>query len=365
MPSKSTAMTFEISGNGGNCFMGCEYIIASGEITSTSGKEFREYLDTVAPWKAPLVLIDSLGGSLFGGLELGRAFRSSGVAVYVGKVIKNPNEAERTEAGVCYSACAYAILGGIQRGIYDYDTHIGNPSSQIGFHQFYSNAPITESEINLLGERVKFSQEQIASGFISSYLAEMGVAAQLLVLASSASGNDLFVPTLKEMRELGIVKDITSPFSMFQLEIYNEALLLFSKRLFDDKLNQLYQLTFFCQRGQITMLATGENTSISGNVWNTDWKFNSSSEFPAYILISLDGEQFQAGAIDVEERLSPDGRTHYASVPLGIDFVKKLERASSLEISYSIARAAGNYRARVTIDQVAKDGLRFLRAACM
>lgn len=364
LPNKSSAMTFKISGNGGNCFMGCEYIVASGEITSTSGKEFREYLDSIAPRKAPLVLIDSFGGSLFGGIELGRAFRSSKVAVYVGKVTENPNEAERTEAGVCYSACAYAILGGIQRGIFDYDTHIGNPLSQIGFHQFYSNAPVIESEINLFGEQVKFSQEQIVSGLISSYLAEMGVDAQLLFLASTAGSNDLYAPTAEEMRQLRVIKDITSPFSSFQLQIYNNGLLLFSERLFDDQLNQLYQLTFFCQRGQVAMLATGENNSASGNVWNTDRKFNSSSDFPSYMLISLDGEKFQADAVDVEERFSTEGRTHYASVPLGVDFLEKLVRANSLEISYSIARAAGNYHARVKIDQVAKDGLAFLRTVC-
>lgn len=360
---QSNAMTFQKSGNGGNCFVGCEYIIASGEITEQSGAEFNAYLDSISPRVPQLVIIDSLGGNLFGGLELGRAFRAHSLAVYVGKVI-DMGSGEVTDAGVCYSACAYAILGGVQRGVYDFQTHVGNPLSQIGFHQFFYSIPEMDDDITRLGQELKMSQEQIVSGFLASYLAEMGVDARVLLLASSKSGNDIYVPTQIEMQELGITKDITSPFSNFDLEIYNNNILLFSKRRFPDNLNQISQVTFLCQGGFVSILVTGENTAASGSFLNVDRKFNSSSYYPSFMKVSVDGNAFRVDAADVSEHFSTDGLFHYATVQLGVPFVQRLATADVLEIRYEIARAAGNYDARIAIDQAAKDGLTYLSKVC-
>lgn len=364
VPKQSTAMTFQKSGNGGNCIVGCEYIIASGEITLHSGAEFHAFLASIYPWTPRLVLIESTGGNLFGGLELGRAFRSHNLAVYVGKVLKSPDFGERTIAGVCYSACAYALLGGTQRGIYDTQTMVGDPSSQIGFHQFYSNEPDKLNEINLLGQNLKFSEDQIVSGLIANYLSEMGVDTRVLLLASSTSGNDIYVPSIEEMLELNVTKDITSPFSKFQLEIYNGSLLLFSTRLFEDLTNQISQVTFLCQNGFVSMLVTSENTAASGAFLNVDRKF-SSEDSNSFMSISVDGEYFRADHIDISEHFSTNGIIHYASLDLGEGFITTIERADILEISYEIPRAAGNFHATLHFDETARSGLSYLRKTCL
>jgi len=133
---RTQPMTFrayqECSGNG------CPYfVLAQGVITPTSPRAFQQFLSSEK--YQPVVYFDSPGGGLSAALELGRLIRARGLDTYVG----GPYEAFEgfagpareinrtlTQRGICFSACAYAFLGGVSREIHE--------GGSFGVHQFYS-----------------------------------------------------------------------------------------------------------------------------------------------------------------------------------------------------------------------------------
>ncbi|MBK7706482.1 MAG: hypothetical protein IPJ30_12060 [Acidobacteria bacterium] len=105
-------------------------IYAIGEIDADAGKRLEAFLkENKIPEKSTLAL-DSPGGSLFGGITLGRVIREAGLFTYVGKKSTKPDDL--IQPGECYSACALAFLGGQFRWV--------NPPSEYGVHRFNSRA---------------------------------------------------------------------------------------------------------------------------------------------------------------------------------------------------------------------------------
>jgi hypothetical protein len=103
-------------------------IFASGEIDANAGERFATFLATNnIPFGSDLYF-HSHGGSLVGGMSLGRVIREYILTTNVGKKGKVENEFQHIEDGVCASACAIAFLGG------DYRFVSGN--SQYGVHRF-------------------------------------------------------------------------------------------------------------------------------------------------------------------------------------------------------------------------------------
>jgi len=131
LPASALAepMTFELSGNGGNC-VGCEWVAAEGEITANTPQAFRDY---VSQWGPPhFIALDSPGGSLVSGIELGELIRATGATTLVSDTHPMP-EMEHDEEqglGVCASACVFAFMGGLERFIDDED-RLGEPRDQL------------------------------------------------------------------------------------------------------------------------------------------------------------------------------------------------------------------------------------------
>jgi hypothetical protein len=85
-------MHFEAIRNGGNC-AGCAYTQASGEITLDTAKNFEAFVRSQEFGTGPIRL-NSLGGSLGGGILLGELFRSMGVPTEVGSSAPIDNSTE-------------------------------------------------------------------------------------------------------------------------------------------------------------------------------------------------------------------------------------------------------------------------------
>lgn len=157
----------ECSGNG------CPYfVLAQGVITEETPRAFRAFLSRER--YQPTVYFDSPGGSLAAALELGHLIRERGLDTYVGGPYESfegfsaaGGEKTRTLArtGVCFSACAYAFLGGVAREI--------GEGGLYGVHRFYSGS-------RPLGD----ATTQVAMTALASYLDDMGVDRRLLDLAS-------------------------------------------------------------------------------------------------------------------------------------------------------------------------------------
>jgi hypothetical protein len=195
-------MTFkayqECSGNG------CPYfVLAQGLITQDTPRAFRAFL--AREQYQPVVYFDSPGGSLTAALEFGRIIRARGLDIYVGGPYKSfegfgpglgGEEITRTLArqGVCFSACAYAFLGGVAREIDD--------GGLYGVHRFYSG-----------GRPLGDATTQVAMTVLAAYLDEMGVDRRLLDFASLTPSERLSTLPREVARRLSVDNTVPEPSS--------------------------------------------------------------------------------------------------------------------------------------------------------
>jgi hypothetical protein len=133
------------------------------------------------------VYFNSPGGSLFGGMELGRVIRKYGFNTSVGKLSASGNSND--DGAFCYSACTLAFLGGQFRYFSD--------NASYGVHRFYSDQPAEEAE----------AMAQVASAAIITYLAEMGVKADLFVEMTKVGSDTIKTLPLREMLRLGVANN--------------------------------------------------------------------------------------------------------------------------------------------------------------
>lgn len=174
-------MSFEQGSYGGNC-VGCQFISAQGRITDETPDQFRTFMETNPDGFA--VVLNSEGGSLTGGLELGRLFREFGLSTSVGRVAHGSSYTDEVfNDARCVSACAYAFIGGTSRSIRE-----GN---SIGFHQFF-NPAFLQAAAEVAGNQnyIMNARDQYVSGVIVEYLVEMGIDPRLYQLASKVGPDD-------------------------------------------------------------------------------------------------------------------------------------------------------------------------------
>jgi hypothetical protein len=131
-------------------------ILASGQIEKLSSDHFAEFTQNY-PAKT-IVILQSLGGDLIGGLRLGQAIRARNFQTYLSA--RAPRTDDKT-IGKCFSACAYAFLGGVERQV--------DPLAQFGVHQFRGQ-----------DKNLDAIQTQKLSAILGRYMDTMGVNRQLL-----------------------------------------------------------------------------------------------------------------------------------------------------------------------------------------
>lgn len=195
--ANSNDMEFSIyqpcDGNGSIC---SPYIFASGLITSDTPNKFNEFLKkNEKDLHSPIIYFNSNGGSLKGGIELARIIRGKDLDTYIGMaedVDFNFSQEESNKRykiiikkSVCYSACAYAFLGGVTREI---DWNNGD----YGIHQFHSDGLINEGDA------------QIISSSLALFLDEMGINRKLLDLASFTKKDDILSLSKNLSKELRV-----------------------------------------------------------------------------------------------------------------------------------------------------------------
>ncbi len=130
------------------------FIFLDGEINSEAATRFEQYIKRHRIPDRSFVYLNSPGGSLRAGIELGRLIRKYRLSTNVGKRSIGAIRRFDIEAGGCYSACAYTYLGGQFRYL--------NKKSRYGVHQFASRA----------GDE---GSAQIASAIIVDYIRSMDV----------------------------------------------------------------------------------------------------------------------------------------------------------------------------------------------
>jgi hypothetical protein len=183
---KLKPMTFRLVTNGQDCG-DCTWIAADGDIVYETGKQFEAFLkDNNIQWSA-LIRFNSGGGSLPGGVDLGRAIRKAKLRTAISETVDDPKVKGRAtfKPGLCASACAYAFLGGVARTV---DT-----GSLYGVHQFHN--PETSSDQDV----------QTVVAVLGYYVVEMGIKPELLLVASSTHTNDIIWLEPEQMEALDVV----------------------------------------------------------------------------------------------------------------------------------------------------------------
>lgn len=162
-------------------------IYIDGEIRSNEGEILEREIITRGIGNYSTVYLNSPGGSLFGGIELGRVIRKYGYSTGVAK--SSSSESFISHSGICYSACTLAFLGGEFRFFQE--------GSVFGVHQFYSTEPMPNPE----------STAQIASAAIVSYLLEVGIKSDFFVEMVKTKSDSIRILSLDELTRMGVVNN--------------------------------------------------------------------------------------------------------------------------------------------------------------
>ena len=217
-------------------------IVADGVITESTPDRFQEFLDAgLLDGFIFVVHLNSDGGNLFGGLELGRMIREqrfeTGIQAYRPR---SPDEEfwdPDGSSGRCMSACALAFLGGEQRRIYD--------DSQIGFHQFSR----TQTSLETYEESaITQASTQVISSLVLGYIFSMEADVELFRLMSMALPSDMYIPSPEERVLLGITSK--TAFSDFGFEPFREGVIAYS--VFPENVQGrqiVEQITTYCRSG--------------------------------------------------------------------------------------------------------------------
>jgi len=146
---------------------------ASGVIRDTTLVHLDGRIDADAPRRLSEALVgvegnvaiwlNSPGGNLFAGMQLGRIIRKRGASTHI-------IDARTLRPGKCYSACAMTFLGGLYR--------YNDKGGRYGVHR--ASLLVGPTGTRDLGEHL--------SSAIAAYIREMGVHARLLDLCMKAGG---------------------------------------------------------------------------------------------------------------------------------------------------------------------------------
>ncbi len=215
LPKPALAMEFFEATTGGN-IDGSYWISAEGTIEKGDAEKFRLFVEKIGSCEE--VVLNSPGGLLNEGLQLGMAFNELCKSTSVGKTerlrifSKGGNrivyEATKNDGvfdpqkGMCASACVYAFMGAKTR-------HVLRGNSALYVHQFYSNSGLLSPNEKKFDFQ-DLSSTQITMGILVSYLTFVDVAPRLAAIAANVPATTVYELTEQDVRELGIRRSAKS-----------------------------------------------------------------------------------------------------------------------------------------------------------
>jgi hypothetical protein len=173
-------------------------VVADGEITANTPEVFRQFLAT-EPFDGFSILIDlnSAGGDLNAGMQLGRLIRQEGLTARVFAYEPRKRNEQYWDPverlGACLSACALAFLGGERREL--------DRDAVFGFH--YLNS-IGDQLGRVTEVRGAMDAETMLMQ-IDTYIEDMGIAKILNKKIMAKSRDVMFMPSLTDIIDMKIV----------------------------------------------------------------------------------------------------------------------------------------------------------------
>lgn len=133
------------------------------------------------------IWLNSPGGNLFAGMELGRVIRRHGARTHI-------IDHRTLRPGKCYSACAVAFLGGVHRYI--------DSGARYGVHRASLSTGSAKGAVDLAPN---------LTAAVESYMREMGVDIRLLHLWMKAGPDEMYVLSRREAKALRVADDGRMP----------------------------------------------------------------------------------------------------------------------------------------------------------
>jgi hypothetical protein len=164
-------------------------IYLNGQIDEGAAERLREELARREIPSAS-VFLNSRGGVLGEGMELGRLLRERGYSTYVGR--KN-ERGSNALPGDCYSACVFTFIGGEYR--------FYTPRSRIGVHRFSAMSPADADA----------DSTQVVSAAIVNYIRKMEVDVGLFDRMSRAGKDEILVLPEAELERLRVINHGRQP----------------------------------------------------------------------------------------------------------------------------------------------------------
>lgn len=202
-----------------------KWIVASGEITEATPNRFRQLMVEHCGARFPCdtrelgfssIIISSGGGRLASGLELGRLIRKFDLRSVISGV-----RSETHGRGGCYSACAYAFLGGIERRIervYMADSESADQSGVIAVHQWAPNGDNSIFQQLIPKQLLVDADFSVCAGFegtiervqcvdaqLINYISDMGVSPKFFL--SSSGSSTLINVSIEDLRDWNVVTE--------------------------------------------------------------------------------------------------------------------------------------------------------------
>lgn len=174
-------------------FGGFFCINAVGTIEHGDDIKFKEFLDAHRPPSHMVVYIDSTGGNLEAGIDIGRQIRQYGLWTDIGRFIleqpdlSKPLVPRKRHAGKCFSAATLIYLGGRMRYF--------SEGSKFGVHRFSFKNPLPEH----------VEQSQVLSAKIAAYVSDMGATSEFVELSSATASKEINFVGHERLKELGVI----------------------------------------------------------------------------------------------------------------------------------------------------------------
>jgi hypothetical protein len=229
-------------------------IFASGDINEDAGKRLAALIAEKNIPAGSRLYLHSPGGSLLGGMALGRVIREHHLQTLIGQRDPSLNYVGG-KAGYCYSACATAFLGGEFRYWTD--------GSVYGVHRFFWESHSTDDA----------AVAQIVSAALIEYIRSMGVDTEIFTLASQAGATDVITPSHETLLALNVVNDGRKP-PTWTIESMPQGIYLKGAQETDNGVNKFM---IVCTPGESTMflyaIFDGGNNATRDIGWPINWLF--------------------------------------------------------------------------------------------
>jgi hypothetical protein len=203
-------MRFELvrEGPAESCGKNCRtWVSAGGRITPDTARDFQAFARE-RELRGMVVVLDSNGGTVTSGLDLGRAFRRLDMTTTVGKTMllagaESDRRATLSPRGVCASMCAFALLGGARRHV--------PAEARVMVHQIWPSSKREDAAAQTyVAENLVALQRSL--GTLARYTVEMGIDIEIFELA-------MRIPPWERMRALSAdelrrmrVRTVDNPF---------------------------------------------------------------------------------------------------------------------------------------------------------